>query len=302
VDTSVGRSNFKIDLAVLNPADKENYLMGILCDGKNYYQTKTVRDREICQPGVLNNLGWNIMRVWSVDWFRDRQVVLERILTNLQQLQNGDSSAEAAAGQQVMPKSKMFSIDEENIVAPENPHQKDYVFAELSVHNVETTIDKMIKQSAKVADDVEKIVSNEQPVTPTYVYKRIADNWKLPRVTDKLRKLVDNGLAKSFKDMSAGTDYPCYWKDASSAIGYEDYRVKSERDIDEIPVIEIMNAMKFAVEQQLNIPAEDLKKQTVKMLGCSRMTQKADSMSQKALENLMSEGILTESEGKIRLA
>ena len=61
--THVGRSQFKIDIAVVNPDKPEEYMMGILCDGRNYYETKTTRDREIVQPGVLAGLGWNVMRV-----------------------------------------------------------------------------------------------------------------------------------------------------------------------------------------------------------------------------------------------
>ena len=83
VDTHVGRSNFKIDIAVVNPDDAGTYLLAILCDGKTYFETKTQRDREIVQPSVLGMLGWNIMKVWSVDWFLNRDAVLQRIKEKL---------------------------------------------------------------------------------------------------------------------------------------------------------------------------------------------------------------------------
>ncbi len=79
VDTSVGRSAFKIDLAVIDPKNDQNYLLGIICDGTRYYETKTERDREICQPGVLQGLGWKLMRLWSVDWLMNKEAVLDRI-------------------------------------------------------------------------------------------------------------------------------------------------------------------------------------------------------------------------------
>ena len=79
VDTSVGRSAFKIDLAVLDPKNDQNYLLGIICDGTRYYETKTERDREICQPGVLQGLGWKLMRLWSVDWLMNKESVMDRI-------------------------------------------------------------------------------------------------------------------------------------------------------------------------------------------------------------------------------
>lgn len=55
VDTMVGRSNFKVDLAILDPIQPNKYILGILCDGKNYHETKTTRDREIVHPNVLQD-------------------------------------------------------------------------------------------------------------------------------------------------------------------------------------------------------------------------------------------------------
>lgn len=83
VDTYVGKSSFRVDLAVVDPKNTDQYLLGILCDGKNYYATPTARDREIVQPSVLKGLGWNIVRVWSVDWLNDSEAVIGRIVEAL---------------------------------------------------------------------------------------------------------------------------------------------------------------------------------------------------------------------------
>ena len=60
--------------------------MGIMIDGKRYYNTLTERDREICQPGVLQGLGWNLQRVWTVDWFMNRERVLSRLISELEEI------------------------------------------------------------------------------------------------------------------------------------------------------------------------------------------------------------------------
>jgi very-short-patch-repair endonuclease len=79
VDTKVGRSQFKIDIAIVDKQHPERYILGILCDGQSYYETKTERDREVVRPGVLAGLQWKLLRVWSIDWFANRQGVMERI-------------------------------------------------------------------------------------------------------------------------------------------------------------------------------------------------------------------------------
>lgn len=110
VMTHVGRSQFKIDLAVLNPEKKDEYMMGILCDGRNYYDTKTTRDREIVQPGVLTGLGWNVMRVWAVDWYGNHQQVIDRLLKRLDDIKNNVKQEAAASEEAKKIASQAFTL------------------------------------------------------------------------------------------------------------------------------------------------------------------------------------------------
>ena len=83
VNTKVGSSGFRIDIAVVDPVERGKYLLGIICDGDGYYKLKTARDREIVQPTVLKMLGWELMHVWSLDWFMHPDTVLKSIFDRL---------------------------------------------------------------------------------------------------------------------------------------------------------------------------------------------------------------------------
>ena len=83
--TGVGHSKFKIDIAVLNPYCEEEYLLGIMLDGSSYAQSENTRDREVAQPGVLKGLGWKLYRVWTMDWWDNRDRELEKIVQILRQ-------------------------------------------------------------------------------------------------------------------------------------------------------------------------------------------------------------------------
>lgn len=80
---NVGRSDFKVDIAVVDDKNPERYKLGIIIDGKNYRALPTARDREIVVPGVLKNLGWKLYRVWVIDWLNDPQKVIEGILNHI---------------------------------------------------------------------------------------------------------------------------------------------------------------------------------------------------------------------------
>ena len=80
VKTGIGSSDFRVDAAVVDAKDKGRYILGIICDGDAYYKLKTARDREVVRPAVLRMLGWNLVNVWSVDWFLRPEQVVEGIV------------------------------------------------------------------------------------------------------------------------------------------------------------------------------------------------------------------------------
>lgn len=86
VDLMVGTSNFRVDIAVHHPKQEGAYLAGIICDGEGYYRTRTVRDRECVQQSVLRGLGWQILRLWTLDWHTERERTLNNLLMSLDAL------------------------------------------------------------------------------------------------------------------------------------------------------------------------------------------------------------------------
>jgi len=79
VDSQVGCSGYRIDLAIIDPLKQNSYLLGIECDGKTYHSSKVARDRDRLRQQVLENLGWEIYRIWSQEWFKHRKYEIEKI-------------------------------------------------------------------------------------------------------------------------------------------------------------------------------------------------------------------------------
>jgi superfamily I DNA and/or RNA helicase/very-short-patch-repair endonuclease len=76
----VGVAGFFIDLAVSHPEKEDTFILGIECDGASYHSSRSARDRDRLREEILQDLGWKLHRVWSVDWFRNRPKELERIV------------------------------------------------------------------------------------------------------------------------------------------------------------------------------------------------------------------------------
>lgn len=81
----VGVEGFKIDLGVRHPDFPVGFIAGVECDGATYHSGMTVRDRDRIRQSVLEQMGWNIYRVWSTDWFADPARGTAKLLSQLDQ-------------------------------------------------------------------------------------------------------------------------------------------------------------------------------------------------------------------------
>ncbi len=82
----IGVSGFRIDLGIKHPDKPGTYLAGIECDGATYHRSAAARDRDKTRQLVLEGLGWNILRIWSPDWWYDPIGVAAKIIDRLDEL------------------------------------------------------------------------------------------------------------------------------------------------------------------------------------------------------------------------
>lgn len=84
----VGVEKFRIDLGVRHASCPVGFIAGIECDGAPYHSGLSVRDRDHIRQTILENLGWNIYRVWSTDWFADPARETAKLLSWLEQVRD----------------------------------------------------------------------------------------------------------------------------------------------------------------------------------------------------------------------
>lgn len=83
VELKVGSSDFKIDLAVVDPDHPSKYILGIELDGGSYKDAENARDRDRIRTSVLQMLGWNMIHIWSMNWYTDKAKEIRRIKRNI---------------------------------------------------------------------------------------------------------------------------------------------------------------------------------------------------------------------------
>ena len=80
---NVGDTNYKVDLAVKASADASGYVLGIECEGANYFSGKSAKEREVYRFNLLERRGWHIYRVWTRNFFLDEEKELQRVLSEV---------------------------------------------------------------------------------------------------------------------------------------------------------------------------------------------------------------------------
>jgi very-short-patch-repair endonuclease len=86
IDLQVGVSGFRIDLGVRHPDHPERFLAGVECDGAAFHSSTSARDRDRLREEMLNSLGWDLVRVWSTDWFDNPDLETEKLARRLEEL------------------------------------------------------------------------------------------------------------------------------------------------------------------------------------------------------------------------
>ena len=86
VQSQIGVGIFRIDLGVVHPTKPGVYLAGVECDGVTYHSSPSARDRDRVRQIILEGLGWNIIRLWSIDYFIDPDASINKINVSLNDL------------------------------------------------------------------------------------------------------------------------------------------------------------------------------------------------------------------------
>ena len=86
IESQVGESGFRIDLAVVHQNPERGYILGIECDGKAYHSEWSARARDVWRQRILEHRGWKIHRVWSTNWWLDRGFEIKKLVARIKSL------------------------------------------------------------------------------------------------------------------------------------------------------------------------------------------------------------------------
>ncbi len=182
VDTQVGCSKFKIDLALKRPLSSE-YLLAIECDGATYHSSPTARDRDRLRQQILENMGWKFYRIWSTDWFRNNRVEKERLLAAVKKAAASSSDAPLSdKEEQQESEPQDFSVDKPAV---------NLAFPKYKVVSVRAARTKAGRGYRNI---VKEILKTEAPLSEEWLIRRSLFIFGREKITTAVYDAYENEM------------------------------------------------------------------------------------------------------------
>ena len=285
VNTQVGCAGYRIDLAVVNPADPGRHLLGIECDGARYHSSPVARDRDRLRQQVLEGLGWTLHRVWSTDWYRNRAETGQRLLEAIKRAKLGLPEEVPA-----IPEPESIPVLPEPVpqLPPEpNSSIADYVAcADLGILVYGKLHAQPLSQLAKA---ISQIVEVESPVHIDEVVLRIRNLWGLGRAGARIKNAIERGALSAQRNRRIHRTGDFLWTVDEQNIPI---RRRKKPKIEWICDEEIAEAMKSVITIQGAIPRDALIAESVKLFGYKSLGKTVVDRTDPIVDKLVKAGTL----------
>lgn len=270
-ESNVGVSDFKIDVAVVDPRDKDKYILAIIIDSENTAKIKSVKDRMTMQTRILKKLGWNTYNLWSINYFNNSKREINKI------------------------KEQIATLTEKKVVSKKTVREayskyktnyKSYYIKPLAKSGPEYVLN-FVNEEAILAK-IRSVIEVESPVEMTYLLEKMEAGYCVPKTAKKaVAQLIT--YIEEFAGFRQEVGGKVYYVDKP----VETYRPIDDRvprDIKEIYPDEIIAAAKCAVEISINLRKDELVKEIFKVFNVAKRTKAAVEWVEQAVSTAIGRG------------
>lgn len=298
VHTQVGCSGYRIDMAIVDPGLPGRYLLGIECDGANYHRSRTARDRDRLREMVLRGLGWDIVRIWSTDWWQNPQTALAKIETAIEGARQNRQERPADSFLVPFPSSPARSQSPQPLVAsgPAAPSPDEGIeryrptFTPVAPWNREEYY--LPQAMPRIQTAIREVMEREAPMSLTLLARRVGSRWTFTKATEKSKDRILLAT-RTMPDILTRKerDEIFIWFSKMPPAEYEGFRVpsndpESQREAKDIPPEEITNAARHILKQHISASREVLIKETAYLLGFQSVGKKLRTYIQEGVDRL----------------
>ncbi|MFA6012373.1 MAG: DUF3320 domain-containing protein [Desulfobacteraceae bacterium] len=317
VNSQVGCSGYRIDLAVCDSDAPDRYILGVECDGANYRSAKSARDRDRLRRSVLEGLGWRLHRIWSTDWWLQRSKEVAKLELALTEAMK---SASARDDEDLNPPSNVPAKDDEAVrsdgdetggklakeavavdrttdfvqVSSVLPGQTVYRRYDLGGRTFQGELHDP-DNAGRVGALVREMVLTEAPLLFDSICSVVASAWGLQRAGSRVREIVGVAVMRHGFVLRRSGDREFVWTGDLAGKRYEGFRVPGENEMKTRSAMEICpeeaaNAAAQVLALHISMSREDLMRETAGVFGVTRLGTKVRSSFDEGIELLSKNG------------
>lgn len=306
VVTQVGCSGFRIDMAVKHPTQSGKFAIGIECDGATYHSARTARERDRLRQTILEDMGWNIYRIWSTDWIKDPKSEEEKLVRAIERAL-GDSLTKSNRNDDVVGENNKANMSTPVITIEEKiepPKAQDVGYG-FELYKRAYPLERIGERGfiRKEYDIAWNIISVEQPIHFEELCRRIAPAYGRQKATsivrDNVRYIFRNHLQEKIIEDKEGFIRIKDFKDVKVRIPNpdDDYL----RPIAYICNEELALAMKTIVQHSFGITPNDLFIVTAREFGFKRTGENIINSLQCVYKQMIENNQFIEVDGKVKI-
>ena len=296
VSTQVGCSAFRIDMAVRDPASPDTYALGVVCDGAPYRAVRTARERDRLRPAVLEKMGWRLYRVWSTDWIKDPVSEGSMLLEAVEDALEGTAADGAGSPEPRAPEGEetpCYIVEDRAGTAPDPVAR--YGFIEKTPYGF-SDLPRGEDGYLQIEDCIIRVVYEEYPIHYELLCQRLAPLYGNEKTTVKVRREVDRGLEALRGAVRRDGDFLYPAQPCEIPVRYP-----NDRPIRFVSVRELAAAMLRILPSYFGATHAVLSAETARVYGFERMGPNIAAAMEEAIRNLLQNGLVTETEGKLQI-
>lgn len=274
----VGVSDFKIDVAVVDPKNKHNFILAILTDGTQQF---SIKDRSVMQVQTLKRNNWNVLRLYSINFFNNPKREIKKIKDFLDKLTSD---------------GKPVTIS----------FKKQYKYAKFEVKEADPNFILSGENDAEITRIVKAVVAAEEPVSTQFLIKRTLSAFGISKygvkLESKLRQLFDK-CGFETREIAGSV----YYMKADKFDSFDRYRVEEGTSIrsqeSDYAAYDVISLVRGILLNRVSMYADELIPMVLKELKVPRITDRLQNMVYSCIDEGVRRGLFIRSvSDKISLA
>ena len=207
----VGHSQYRLDIGVIDPAHPGQYLLGILLDGNTYRDARTTRDRELAQEAVLEGLGWELHRIWTMDWLESRKKELTHLLEHLQALKNKPHTAPTPPAAEPTPVRLANKPDLVQAPAKKAAQPPVYRATLLPAYFLDADAFLEPQNQKRIIRALNEVLDQEAPIRESLLIRRVTQSFGIARAGSRIQRYLIQLLSAAKPRTTTQNGERFYW-------------------------------------------------------------------------------------------